>query len=73
MFVIFLLITGANITWLIFLWKNFGVMDGCGTNLAVLIVTTVFSVIIQFIVCFRLRDDASELTSAIVILYILFL
>ena len=27
----------------------------------------------QFIVCFRLRDDASELTSALVILYCLFL
>ena len=73
MFIVFLLIAGANITWLIFLWKNFGMMDGCGANLTLLIVTTVVSVIIQFIVCFRLRDDASELTSAIVILYILFL
>ena len=71
--IVFLLFTGANITWLVYLWKNFGVIDGCGTNLTVLIMTTIFSVIIQFIVCFRLRGDASELTSAIVILYILFL
>lgn len=71
--IFFMLITGANVTWLVFMWLNFGTLAGCSTNLAVLVITTVASLVMQFITCFGLRKDASELTSAIVILYCLFL
>ena len=71
--VFFVLITAANITWLVFMWINFGAISGCGTNIAVLTITTAAGLVMQFITCFGLRKDASELTSAIVILYCLFL
>ena len=71
--IFFLLITGANITWLVFMWINFGSVDGCSTSLAVMTITTIAAVVMQIITCFGLRKDASELTSAIVILYCLFL
>ena len=38
-----------------------------------LIITAISAVAMQFVVCFRLREDASELTSAFVILYVLYL
>ena len=71
--IFFLLITAANIAWLISMWINFGSVDGCSTSLVMLTISTIAVVIMQIITCFGLRKDASELTSAIVILYCLFL
>lgn len=70
---IFFLATAANVAWIVMMFLNFGSIEGCSLNLALLIVTTVLSVLMQFVVCLRLRSDASELTSALVILYCLFL
>lgn len=70
---IFFAATAANVTWIVMMFLNFGTIEGCSLNLALLIVTTVLSVLMQFVVCLRLRSDASELTSALVILYCLFL
>ena len=72
-FIFFILIFAGNVTWLVFLWKNFGTIEGCGVNLGVLIFTTISFFVMQIIPCFGIRDDTSELTSAIAISYILFL
>ena len=71
--IFFVLLTGANITWLVFMWINFGTLSGCSTNVAVLVITSIASLVMQIITCFGLRKDASDLTSTIVILYCLFL
>ena len=71
--IFFVLVTGANITWIVMMFLNFATIEGCGTNLTMLIITTVAAFIMQILPCFRLREDASELTSAFVILYTLFL
>lgn len=69
----FVLITGANIAWIVMMFINFGSLEGCTTNLVVLIITAVASVIMQGVVCLGLRNDASVFTSALVTLYCLFL
>ena len=69
----FVLITGANIAWIVMMFINFGSLDGCTANLVVLIITAVSAVIMQGVVCLGLRNDASVFTSALVTLYCLFL
>jgi len=69
---IFVLTTGGNITWLVFEYLRFN-KEGCGANLAWLIITTILGIFMYAIVLFRTRKDASMLTSSIVFLYQLFL
>ena len=69
---IFALTTGGNITWLVFEYLRFG-EEGCGANIAWLIISSVLGFFMYAIVLFRTRKDASMLTSSIVFLYQLFL
>ena len=71
--IFFFLVTAGNVAWLVMMFLNFGTLEGCSTNLTLLLVTTVASIAMQTVVCFRLREDASVFTSSIVILYCLFL
>jgi hypothetical protein len=70
--VFFVLTTGANITWIVFLFINFGSLD-CISNLVLLSITAFACLIMQGIVCLGLRQDASIFTSSLVTLYCLFL
>ena len=53
--IFFLIVTAGNVTWLVMMFLNFGTLEGCSTNLTLLVVTAVASFFMQFIVCFRLR------------------
>ena len=70
--VIFVLVTGGNITWLIFQYLRF-TGEGCGGNLTFIIISTVLGVLMYGVVLVRTRNDASMLTSAIVWSYQLYL
>ena len=63
-------ITIGNITWLVFQYIWF---SGCGTNNIIITVTLVASVASYTIVFFKTREDASILTSSIVVAYLLYL
>lgn len=65
-----LLSTAGNITWTVYqyIWYK-----GCPYNVAMITVTLVVSVAFYVIVLFRTREDASLLTSSIVVSYILYL
>lgn len=65
-----LLLTGGNITWIIFQYKWY---SGCGGNVALMTVTAAFVAGFYVIVLFRTREDASILTSSIVATYVLYL
>ena len=69
---LFVLTTAGNITWLVYSYINFG-NEGCGDNLAFLIITTVLGVLMYGVVLLRTRKDASVLTSSIVWCYHLYL
>ena len=60
----------GNVIFLIYQYIWFG---SCGDNVVILVITTIMGLFFAVIVCFRTRDDASILTSAIVILYLLYL
>lgn len=70
--VIFVLVTGGNITWLVFQYIKF-TGEGCGANLTFIIISTVLGVLMYGVVLIRTRNDASMLTSAIVWAYQLYL
>ena len=70
--IIFFLTTGGNITWIVFQYIEFG-KEGCSTNMAFLIISTVLGVAMYGVVLIRTRKDASMLTSAIVWCYQLYL
>lgn len=64
------LITAGNITWLIFQYIWF---SGCSTNNFIITITVVASVASYAVVFFRTREDASILTSSIVVAYLCYL
>lgn len=70
--VLFVIITGGNITWAIIQFIEFA-NEGCGANVVFLIITTVIGIGMYAMVFFRTRKDASMLTSAIVWSYQLYL
>jgi hypothetical protein len=63
-------ITLINITWGVFQYIWFG---GCAYNDVIITITLVSGVFFYVVVLFRTRDDASILTSSIVLLYCLYL
>lgn len=69
----FLVVTGLNITWFVYQVQNFAIADGCEGNLLLVIITGVCCLVLQLLPCWRTREDASELTSALAISFILFL
>ena len=69
---VFVLTFAGDITWLVFQYIEFG-GEGCGANIAFLIISTILGVFMHVIVIFRTRDDASVLTSSIVWAYQLYL
>ena len=72
--VVVIIITGiftiGNIVWLVyqFIWFH-----GCPTNNVIITVTLVASIASYGVVFFRTREDASILTSSIVVSYLLYL
>jgi hypothetical protein len=64
------LITIGNVTWIVlqYIW-----FSGCGTNNAIMTVTLVAAILSYAVVFFRTREDASLLTSSIVVSYMLYL
>lgn len=70
--IMFVLTTGGNITWIVFQYIEFG-SEGCGANIAFLIISTIMGAFMYIIVLFRTRKDASVLTSSIVWSYQLYL
>jgi hypothetical protein len=64
------LITIGNIVWLVFQYIWF---SGCTTNNIIITITLVASIASYGIVFFRTREDASILTSSIVVAYLLYL
>ncbi|TNV87241.1 hypothetical protein FGO68_gene8497 [Halteria grandinella] len=64
------LLTAGNITWLIFQYIWF---SGCTTNNFIITITVVASIASYAIVFFRTREDASILTSSIVVSYLCYL
>ena len=69
--VFLLLITVANIAWLVMMFITFG---GLSTgNLAMLIVTAVVYLLFLVLPCFEIRHDASIFTSSLVSFYIIWL
>lgn len=64
------LITIGNLTWLVYqyIWYH-----DCGYNNAIITITLVASIAFYIIVFLRTREDASILTSSIVVTYILYL
>jgi hypothetical protein len=64
------LITIGNIVWLVFQYIWF---SGCTTNNIIITITLVASIASYAIVFFRTREDASILTSSIVVAYLLYL
>ena len=69
---LFLVLTGGNVTWIVFQFIEFG-NEGCGGNITFMIITCILSLFMYVIVVFRTREDASLLTSAIVVAYNLYL
>ena len=67
---LFFIFTGGNITWLIFQYIEF---SACGSNLAIMITTTVIGIAMYGLVLLRSRPDASVFTSSLVFTYCLFL
>lgn len=72
-FIIILLtvcITAGNIVWAVYqyIWYH-----GCGYNNAIITTTLVAGIGFYIIVLFRTREDASILTSAVVVTYLLYL
>ena len=57
----------------VFIVFQFTWFSACADNVLILVITVIASLFFSIIVCFRTRDDASILTSAIVILYLLYL
>jgi len=68
--VLTVLITVGNITWAVFqyIWFN-----GCAYNDVIITITLIASIAFYIVVFFRTREDASILTSSIVVAYILYL
>jgi serine incorporator 1/3 len=64
------LITIGNLTWIVFQYIWF---SNCGSNNAIMTVTLVAAIASYAIVFFRTREDASLLTSSIVVSYLLYL
>lgn len=64
------LLTGGNITWLIFQYIWF---SGCTTNNIIITITLVASIASYVVVFFKTREDASILTSSIVVSYLCYL
>jgi hypothetical protein len=64
------IITIGNITWCVYqyIWYH-----DCGYNNVIITITLLTSVAFYVIVFFRTREDASILTSSIVVAYILYL
>lgn len=64
------LITIGNVTWIVYqyIWYH-----GCGYNDVIISITLIVSVSFYVIVFFRTREDASILTSSIVVAYITYL
>ena len=68
----FLLTTIGNVTWIVYQFKDFG-GKGCPLNDILMIVTCIFGVLIHVLVCFTPREDASILTSSLVLSYNVYL
>ena len=64
------ILTGGNITWIVYQFIEFG---KCGGNLAIMIITCVIAFIMYGIVFLRTRNDASIFTSSLVVTYCLYL
>ena len=64
------LVTIGNIVWLVFQFIWF---SGCSTNNVIITITVVASVASYAVVFFRTREDASLLTSSIVVAYLCYL
>jgi len=64
------LVSIGNITWMAYQYIWF---SGCATNNIIMTVTVVASVASYAVVFFRTREDASILTSSIVVSYLLYL
>jgi hypothetical protein len=65
-----LLFTAGNVTWVVFQYKWY---SSCAGSATIMSITLVFCVGFYILVLFRTREDASLLTSAIVVCYILYL
>lgn len=70
--IIFVVVTGCDITWLVFEFKEYG-NEGCTANLTFLIISAILGCLTYVIVVFKTRQDASILTSSIVWCYQLYL
>lgn len=70
MIIITALVTIGNIVWLVFQFIWF---SGCSTNNVIITITVVASVASYAVVFFRTREDASLLTSSIVVAYLCYL
>lgn len=66
------IITGGNITWTVFQFKNF-LWDDCPENAVFMIINVCIGVLLYVIILFQTRQDASILTSSIVWGYSLYL
>lgn len=66
----FFLLTGGNITWIIFMFIEF---SGCAGNVTIMVITCIVGAIMYVIVLLRTRADASVFTSALVLTYCLYL
>jgi len=67
---LFGILTIGNITWIVYQFIIFG---GCGSNITLMVITTILGVAMYGIVLLRTRNDASLLTSALVLTYNLYL
>lgn len=67
---IFFILTGGNITWIVFQYIEFG---SCAGSNWIMTFTLIAGVVMYGLVLLRTRDDASLLTSAIVLTYCLYL
>jgi len=68
--IIFFVLTGGNITWIVFQFIEFG---SCTGNNWIMSFTLIAGVLMYGLVILKTRDDASMLTSAIVLSYCLYL
>ena len=66
----FLTLTTGNITWIVYQYIEFG---GCSKNVWIITLTVVAAVLMYGLILLRTRNDASALTSSIVLAYCLYL
>jgi len=67
-----LVFLGGDVTWLVYQFKLF-TGEGCGGNLAILIITSVLAGISIILVLLKTRNDSSVFTSLVALSYFLFL